>query len=303
MSNILILGKGGQLSRALANLLGDKAITVSRKEADFAAADFISQLDKATQGKTFTAVINAAAYTQVDKAEEEPKLAIRINGEAVGELAVWCKEKKLPLVHISTDYVFDGNGISLRKETDSTAPLNTYGKSKLAGEGAIGRAGGKALVFRTSWLYDAEGKNFYTTMLRLFKEMKSLNVVSDQVGAPTYVPHLAQAILQGLAAAQKQPDFPSGIYHLCSGGEASWHAFASAILALATTRDSAIICSRIKPIPSSEYKTPARRPANSRLDCSKAFATLGVRLPHWQEGLEECIGQTYGRDGMQDKRA
>lgn len=299
----LILGKDGQLSNALLELLGPRAVCVGIEQANFAHADFISQLERATENEHFTAVLNAAAYTQVDKAEEEVQLAMRINGSAVGELAQWCKAKGLPLLHVSTEYVFAGEGTQSHKESDETAPLNVYGKSKLAGEQAIKESDADAMILRTSWLYDAHGKNFFTTMLRLFKEKETLHIVDDQIGAPTYVPHLALQLLKALQLACKQPVFPSGTYHLCSAGEASWYDFAKQILALALPHDSAIICKEINPIPSSKYPTPAARPHNSRLNCSKALLALGVQMPHWKDGLKECIGQVYESDERQHRGA
>ncbi|MGE0754149.1 MAG: dTDP-4-dehydrorhamnose reductase [Alphaproteobacteria bacterium] len=294
---ILVLGKGGQLSRALVDALGNDVVVVAQSEADFASENFISQLEGVVRNRPFSAVINAAAYTQVDKAEEERELAFRVNAYAVHELAEWCVERALPLVHVSTDYVFDGRGDAPHRERDATAPLGVYGQSKRAGEEAVMVAGGDHLIFRTSWLYDAEGKNFYTTMLRLFLEKDAISVVNDQTGAPTYVPQLAQAILSGLRFAVSSTDFPSGLYHLCHSGEATWYEFASAILSGVSTLDDRIRCATIHPIASSEYKTAAARPQNSRLDCSKAAHELKIHLPHWQEGLNACIKQSY-----EDKR-
>lgn len=300
---VLVLGKGGQLSRALEECLGNDVVVVSQRQADFAEENFIRQLDDVVKDRTFSAVMNAAAYTQVDHAETEAELAFRVNAYAVGELAEWCAEKDLPLVHVSTDYVFDGSGTTPHKEFERPMPLNVYGKSKRAGEEAVMQAGGRHLIFRSSWLYDAEGKNFYTTMLRLFMSKEELSVVNDQIGAPTYVPQLARAILDALKVALAKPNFSSGLYHLCHGGEASWYDFASRILSLATRYDAGLMCKSIWSIPSSEYKTAAKRPHNSRLDCTKVFSELGIVLPHWQEGLNACIKQTYERNRVQNKRA
>lgn len=295
---ILLLGKGGQLSSAFAEKLGAKADVAGIDEADFSRADFIKMLDGFTNGKKYQAVINAAAYTQVDKAEGEGRaLNFRINADAVSELAGWCKIRALPLIHYSTDYVYDGSGNSPRKEDAPTNPLNAYGEAKLAGEKAVMASGADYIIFRTSWLYDAQGKNFFNTMLRLFSEKDSLKVVADQVGAPTYVPQLADASLVALEHALAMEKFPSGVYHLANSGETSWHGFAQEIFALATARDSGqkslIRCGRIEPITTSEYPLPARRPLNSRLDCSKAFKILGIKMPDWQDGLKECFEEKY----------
>lgn len=301
-AGILILGKDGQLGRALASQLGPEALAAGRAEIDLASDDLISMLDRFVAGKKIRAVMNAAAYTQVDKAEGEGMgEAFRVNGAAVGELAGWCKAKNIPLAHYSTDYVFDGSGDKARKEEDTVSPLNAYGASKLAGERLLRESGADYCIFRTSWVYDASGKNFFNTMLRLFGEKDSLKVVADQVGAPTYAPHLANASIQALTKALSLPEFPSGLYHLAGGGETTWHGFAQAIFALARSHDSgqkSLRCTRIDPIKTSEYPLPARRPLNSRLDCSKAKRILGVAMPDWQAGLTECFKEKYASTTM-----
>lgn len=290
MGNILVLGKGGQVANALETLLGERALVAGPDEADFLDGDFIRKLELWVGERPVTAVINAAAYTQVDKAEgDDRELCFRINAGAVGELAAWCRQYKLPLVHYSTDYVFDGSGNRPRREDEPTGPLNAYGDSKLAGEKALAEAGGNHLLLRTSWLYDSEGKNFFNTMLRLMREKDSLNVVSDQIGAPTYAPHIARATLDALERALASPEFPTGTYHVCSGGETSWHGFAQAIYKRLKTIEPKLRCRKVNPIPSSAYPLPARRPLNSRLDCSRAQKTFGITMPMWEEGLAECF--------------
>ncbi|MEI6730959.1 MAG: sugar nucleotide-binding protein, partial [Pseudomonadota bacterium] len=202
-------------------------------------------------------------------------------------------EKSIPFVHFSTDYVFPGDGENAWNEEDEQAPLNAYGRSKLAGEEAISHIGGKYLIFRTSWLYDSAGKNFFNTILRLSHEREELRIIDDQFGSPTYVPHLAKAALQALQNAQELPQFPSGIYHLCSGGVTSWYGFACEIIGRAGQFDPQIKTKNIVPILASEYPLPAKRPHNSRLDCSKAAEILGVQMPLWQDGLQECLGLKY----------
>ena len=285
---ILILGKNGQVGGALAALLADTGVAFDSSEINLIQPDFIDKLSVLFQQHDFTAIINAAAYTQVDRAEDERELAMRINGHAVGELAAWCKKHDVTLVHYSTDYVFDGSGSHAHKEEEPVAPLSVYGESKLLGEQLIAASGAEHLIFRTSWVYDGAGKNFFNTMRRLFKEREELGVVADQVGAPTYAPHLAGATLAALGHAQCMEHFPSGIYHLCGGGETSWHGFASMILALASAYESGIKCQRVKSILTSEYPTRAVRPLNSRLDCGKANNILNVRLPGWEDALKEC---------------
>lgn len=279
---IVILGKNGQVGSALTKLLSAQAVAFDASEIDLLQPDFTDKLSAFLLQYPFATLINAAAYTAVDKAEGERDKAMRINGHAVGELALWCKKHAVRLVHYSSDYVFDGGGTHARKEDEPAAPLSVYGESKLLGEQLIVASGAEYMVFRTSWVYDATGKNFLNTMLRLFREREEISVVADQVGAPTYAPHLAQATIDAL---QK---FQSGIYHLCGGGETSWYGFAQAILALASRHESGIKCLRVQSISTSEYPTPARRPLNSRLDCSKAETLLNVQLPVWEEALKEC---------------
>jgi dTDP-4-dehydrorhamnose reductase len=298
-ADIVILGAGGQMGRAWTTLLGERALPLSRDKVDFANLRFIGDLEKHIGERTITAVVNAVAYTAVDKAEGEKALAMRINAEAVAALAAWCKEGNIPLVHYSTDYVFDGSGATPRKEVTAPAPINVYGQSKLAGERAIEEIGGKSLIFRTSWLYDSVGKNFFTTMLRLFVEKTEISVVTDQVGAPTYAPALAEASYAVLSKALGEKTFPSGVYHLCHSGETSWYAFAQAIFALARSHVSGIRCESINPISTAEYPSLAKRPLNSRLDCSKAYQVFGVSLPEWEKGLEQCIKETYEHSGLQ----
>ncbi len=286
---ILVLGASGQVGSALLRQLGDDAIVL---RVDFLSENFTSALN----GLPIRAVINAAAYTQVDKAESDREQAMRINGVAVGELALWCKNQKIPLVHFSTDYMFDGSGAHFRSEEEMVAPLSVYGESKLLGELLIMASGVDYLIFRTSWVYDAWGKNFANTMRRLFLERESVSVVNDQIGAPTYAPQLADATIAALNQAFLAKTFPSGIYHLCHGGQVSWFGFAQAIFALASAHESGIKCKLIQPITTAEYPTPAKRPLNSRLDCSKAKQVLSVALPDWAIGLQMWEKEIYATD-------
>ncbi len=288
MSKILIMGKGGQLAKALHRQLGDKALVIGADDADFLDPDFIEKLTALVGATPISAVINAAAYTQVDLTETTGKQeALRINGTTVGELAAWCKSRALPMVHYSSDYVFDGSGDQPWRESDRPNPLNEYGRTKLEGERLLQAERGDFLLFRTSWLYDAWGKNFFNTIRRLIRQREEINVVSDQTGAPTYVPHLATATLKALKHAMSELTFPSGIYHLCSSGETSWYGFANEIFE--HERAIGIPCRRVNPIPTSAYPLPAKRPLNSRLDCSLALEKLGVQIPDWQRGLKDCL--------------
>lgn len=288
---IVILGENGQVSRALSGLLGPACVALGQNRANFCDIAHVLQTIEAVNP---SAVINAAAYTQVDKAEEEQALARKINTESPGAIARWCAAKNIPFVHYSTDYVFDGSKNTPRGEEDPTNPINVYGASKQAGEQAIAAAGGQYLIFRTSWVYDDAGKNFLNTMLKLGADREELRVVADQIGAPTYAPHIAAATLEALQAARSKEVFPSDIYHLCNAGETSWHGFAEMIFAEARSHGAQLAVKRIVPIPSTDYPTPAKRPLNSRLSCEKIARALGVKMPTWQEGLKACMKKKYG---------
>jgi dTDP-4-dehydrorhamnose reductase len=269
---ILVLGANGQVGRALCEILGEQAIGLSRAEADLSQPQSLSAVLEKYAPR---AVINAAAYTQVDKAETERELATKINGEAPGIVAQWCAAHEIPFVHYSTDYVFAGDDESAWREDDAVAPLNFYGASKLAGEQNIQNASGKFLIFRT--------------MLKLGAERETLKIVNDQHGAPTYAPHLAQATIVALQNALSSTQFPRGVYHLCGGDETTWHGFAVAIFEAARAHSITLKVQNIEAVSSSEFPTPAKRPHNSRLNCEKAKIVLGVELPHWRDGLNECF--------------
>jgi dTDP-4-dehydrorhamnose reductase len=288
MKKILVFGENGQVARALHNHLADKAVFVGRDIADFMQPDDCIKLVHKLQPEI---IINAVAYTQVDKAESEVELAMQINAHTPHQIALAAKEIGAVLVHYSTDYVFDGKGDAPFTENMPTNPLNIYGKSKCLGEELIANVGGKYLIFRTSWVYDEVGKNFFTTMLRLGAEREQLKVVADQVGAPSYAPHLAGATMQAVENAQSKEQFPCGIYHMCGAGETSWHGFAEAIFAGARNAGLPLKLQQCLPIPASEYPTPALRPYNSRLNCTKLANQLGVLLPHWEIGLNEAMAK------------
>ncbi len=284
-SQTLVIGRSGQVARALATLLPN-AIFLGRDQLDIADAD---ALRHALVAHAPTSIINAAAYTAVDKAQSDEVVAYALNEQAPALMADYAAQHNIPLVHISTDYVFDGSGEHARIEDEKTAPLNVYGASKLAGEQAVAAAGGDHLIFRTSWVYDAQGQNFLNTMLRLGAEREHLRVVADQIGAPSYAAHLARAMLECLEKAQRAETFPNGVYHLCNAGQTSWYGFANAIFECARKYGVALKVSSVDAITSDEYPTPAMRPKNSRLDCSKLNHTFGVMLPDWTQGLDECL--------------
>jgi dTDP-4-dehydrorhamnose reductase len=233
-------------------------------------------------------VLNAAAYTAVDKAEQEPDLAYQINATAPGILAEECLRLKTILIHYSTDYVFDGTHERPYTETDAVNPIGVYGASKLAGEQAIQAVGGRYFIFRTAWVYGSRGKNFLLTIQRLAKERTELKIVNDQVGAPTWSRSIAEATSQILAQlasplCQVNGEELAGIYHLTCGGQISWYEFAKAIVAHGGNQP------RMLPISTAEYPTPAKRPAYSVLSNAKLLTTFGITLPSWDEALELCL--------------
>ena len=227
--------------------------------------------------------INCAAYTAVDKAEAEQEKAFLINATAVGELAHICKEHHAKLIHISTDYVYDGSSTIPLTEQSSLAPINIYGLSKLKGEELAIRENAFTLIIRTSWVYSSFGNNFVKTMLRLFKEKDEINVINDQLGSPTYAADLAGVIMKFIAKKEEGNDF-SGIVNYSNSGITTWYEFAEEIKLLVNSN-----C-KINPIPTSSYKTPAKRPSYSVLDTSKIKELLHLEIPDWRESLKKCIG-------------
>ena len=290
---ILLLGKNGQLGwelqRALAPL-GD-VVACGREQADMENIDALRQLVRDVSPQI---IVNAAAYTAVDKAESEVDRARRINAEAVGMLADECKCLNAWLVHYSTDYVFDGTKESFYTETDAPNPLSVYGRTKLLGEQAVQQSGCKHLIFRTSWVYAARGANFVKTMLRLAKERDELKVVCDQIGAPTSAELIADTTALCLFRLQHDTLLASkanGLYHLVAAGETSWHGYAQHVIAAARQHNMELrsAIDKILPITTAEYPLPARRPANSRLSTLKLSHTFGIILPAWQSHLDRVI--------------
>jgi dTDP-4-dehydrorhamnose reductase len=286
---ILLTGKDGQigweLQRTLAPL-GELA-AFGRDGLDLADLDALSSTVRALQPDV---IVNAAAYTAVDQAQKEPALAMRLNAEAPGVLAREAARSGALLVHISTDYVFDGRKNSPYVEDDAVNPINSYGSSKLAGETAVRDAGGRHLILRTSWIYAARGKNFLRTILRLAHEREELRVVSDQIGAPTWSRLVAEAIAHLVVLTRAQHAGVPGTYHLTTGGETSWHGFAQEAITQATELTGFKARVRtITPIPSSEYPLPAQRPLNSRLSNVRLETAFALRLPDWQTALRLCL--------------
>jgi dTDP-4-dehydrorhamnose reductase len=235
-------------------------------------------------------IVNAAAYTAVDKAESEPELVRTINALAPGILAREARKLGSWLIHYSTDYVFDGSGSKPWVETDPTGPLSVYGSTKLEGEEAIRASGCHHLIFRTSWVYSARGVNFARTMLRLARERERLTVIDDQIGAPTGADLLADVTAHAIPTALQQPEL-SSLYHLVAGGETSWHGYACYVLNLARQAgiELKVAAESVIPVPTSEFPLPARRPLNSRLDASKLQTTFDVHLPLWRAGVARML--------------
>jgi dTDP-4-dehydrorhamnose reductase len=285
---ILVLGRTGQVGWELRHKLSclGQITSVEYPEIDLSQADSIRKVMRAAEPAV---IINAAAYTAVDKAESDPDLAAAINGTAPGVLAEEARQLGSLLVHYSTDYVFDGTKECSYVETDTPNPLNIYGKTKLAGDQAIESVGGNYLIFRTSWVYGSRGNNFLLTMLRLAQERTELRIVDDQVGAPTSSECIAQAtaniLSQVLAPAGDGLDGRSGIYNLTCTGETSWFRFAKALLTKSVGTLEISVPSLI-PIKTSDFPRPAQRPANSRLSCERVAGTFGVGLPHWERALD-----------------
>lgn len=278
MSGMLIFGKTGQVARELARLAPD-AQFLGREEADLsdpaACAALIRQIEP-------DMVINAAAYTAVDKAEDEEDLATLVNGAAPTAMAQAAQEVGAPFVHISTDYVFDGTGEAPWQVSDATGPIGAYGRSKLVGEEGVRGAGGAFAILRTSWVFSAHGGNFVKTMLRLGAERDRLTIVADQIGGPTPAAGIAETCLKLADALRTDPTL-SGTYHYSGAPDVSWADFARAIF------EESGLSPNVVDIPSSDFPTPAKRPANSRLDCSALAQAIGVNRPDWRTGLRAVL--------------
>ena len=271
---ILVFGKTGQVAHELIDL-APGATFLGRDEADLSGASACARMVETLAPK---AVINAAAFTAVDRAEDEADLAHAVNAEAPGAMARAAAALRIPFVHVSTDYVFDGSGAAPFAPDDPTGPLNVYGRTKLCGEEAVRAAGGPHAILRTSWVFSAHGSNFVKTMLRLSETRHGLAVVDDQIGGPTPAAAIAAACLTIADRLRAAPEL-SGTYHLSGAPDTSWKGFAEAIFR-AAGRDVAV-----SGIPTAQYATPARRPLNSRLDCSATARAFGIDRPDWRRSL------------------
>ena len=295
---ILLLGKNGQvgweLQRALAPL--GELVALDRHAIDGLSGDLadLDALRTTIRQVKPDVIVNAAAYTAVDKAESEAELARRVNGDASRLMAEESALLGAWLIHYSTDYVFSGEGSTPWQETDAVAPVNQYGASKLAGEQAIVASGCKHLIFRTSWVYGARGNNFAKTMLRLAKARDTLSVIADQVGAPTGADLIADVTALAIRQVLQQPQL-SGLYHLAASGEVSWHGYASHVIAFAQANGEHLAVTAINPIDTTAYPTPARRPLNSRLNTQKLRDNFSLHLPDWQSGVTRMLTEVLNK--------
>lgn len=292
--DILLFGKNGQvgweLQRALAPL--GNLIVVDRHSSDY-CGDFENPEGLAETVRRIkpAVIVNATAYTAVDKAESEQDKARLVNATSIAALAEVAEETGAWLIHYSTDYVFDGSGDRPWCEDDATAPLNTYGQTKLEGEQSIARTMTKYLIFRTSWVYAAKGNNFAKTMLKLAKDRDSLSVINDQFGAPTGAELIADCTAHAIRVALANGSV-AGLYHLIAAGETTWHAYATKVIAFAKEQGVELQVQTINAVPTSAFPTPAKRPANSRLNTEKFQQAFGLTLPDWQVGVERMLLET-----------
>lgn len=290
---ILLFGRTGQVGWELQRSLAPLGEVIALHSKSTELCGNLTNLEGIAQTVRSVApdvIINASAHTAVDLAESEPELAAALNTLAPSALATEAHRSNALLVHYSTDYVFDGHGTLPWKETDLTAPLNVYGRTKLEGERAIQDSGCRHLIFRTSWVYAARGKNFAKTILKLAKERETLKVIDDQVGAPTGAELLADVTAHAVRQAQKDTSL-SGLFHLVAAGETTWHGYATLICDFAKKAGLDLEVQTIHPVQTTAFPTPATRPLNSRLDTTKLCETFFLRLPHWQAGVERMLAE------------
>ena len=287
---IMITGARGQLGRdvttAAAIDRGYDTLALPRSSLDITHPDSV---DQAFEENIPDLVVNCAAYTAVDRAEQDMETALAVNREGPSNLAVACRRQAIPLIHVSTDYVFAGAGNSAYTETDAVRPVNAYGASKLAGEQEIQKITDRFIILRTAWLFGIHGRNFVKTMLELGQARKSLRVIDDQIGSPTFAGHLAAAIMTIAEHYCRQRKLPWGIYHYGGQPPVSWHEFAEYIFETARARGCPLSIERVEAIPTSAYPLPAKRAANSRLDCGKIERLFGLPAPSWPSGVEAVV--------------
>ena len=286
MSDILVIGRNGQLAQALAHVGGARVHCAGRDEADLLDPQ---SLAAALDRHGPKSVINAGAYTSVDGAESEPEACRALNVDGPEALARLCAEREIPLVHLSTDCVFDGDRDTPYRPQDATAPLGVYGRSKLDGERAVLAVAPRSLIVRVSWIFSQFGSNFVATMLRLARTRDEVSVVNDQYGCPTFAPALAASLLE-IASAAARPDFEAwGVYHLAGAGETDRASMAERIFRESARHGGPV--ARVRGVATVDYPTPARRPLNARLDMSDTVRVFGTGLPDWTDGLEQTVRQ------------
>ncbi len=296
MTRIFVAGSSGQVALSLKEAAEQKRIsclTAGRPSFDLLAP---TGMQKAIEAFSPTVIVNAAAYTAVDAAENDEATATAINAEGAAALAAIAHKLNTPFLHISTDYVFDGTKEGAYSETDKVSPAGAYGRSKLAGEIAVMKANPSSLIFRTAWVYSPFGKNFLKTMLTLAAKMDKLGVVGDQFGNPTYAPDIADALLSVITKLEEGNELSkfAGIYNLAGRDDTSWHGFASAIFEAGHELGHPVPVTNS--ITTEQYPTPAKRPANSRLDCNKIQQTFSIEMPSWQESTTKCVKRLFAED-------
>jgi dTDP-4-dehydrorhamnose reductase len=295
---VLLTGAAGQVGSALLPLLQSRASVAMpvRREFDLSRpGELATRLDDLKPDL----IVNPAAYTAVDRAEEESELAFGVNAEAPAVMAAWAARHHVPLIHFSTDYVFDGSGHEPWQEESATGPLSVYGSSKLAGDRAVAASGASHLIVRTSWVYAASGANFLRTIVRLAKERKELRIVADQIGAPTSAKTIADAVMSMISSDRSGFDAVfgqrNGVVNVVCAGETSWHGFASAIVAGLRARGMDVAVESVTPIRTDEFPTKAKRPANSRLSLDRLRREFGIITPTWEEALDHELDVMMAR--------
>lgn len=280
---LVVFGKNGQVASALRSKLTENVIFLSSQDVDFTNPE---EIKYALDLHNPEIIINTAAYTAVDKAETEQAICFKVNADAPREIAAWCGQHKALLIHFSTEYVYSGEGDAVQTEESPVGPKNFYGLSKLKGEEFIKSSGANYIILRTSWVYDEKGSNFVRTMLKLGKERKDLKIVSDQIGSPTYAADLANAV----DLIIKKTHLPiQKTYNICGTGHTSWFDFAQEIFKIGKELGFPLSIQEVHPIHTSEYKTPAIRPLNSRVSTDKLNRDFGLTLPEWKKSLRVCL--------------
>jgi dTDP-4-dehydrorhamnose reductase len=289
---IAIIGSNGQLGWELVRKGEERGFNILARDCPEIDICHLASIDACFDSRKIDLVINAAAYTAVERAESEPQTAFAVNRDGPANLAKKCRDRHIPLIHVSTDYVFDGTKQGPYIEDDPVAPLGVYGESKAAGEAEVRKHLPRHIIVRTAWLCGVHGHNFVKTILRMGREKDTLRVVSDQFGCPTFAADLGEAILEVVRQIEKNESANWGTYHFCGDGKTSWHGFATAIFEIARQYEKFAV-KNIVPISTAEYPTPVKRPANSVLDCTKIERNFGIQPRPWRESLDRMIGQLY----------